>query len=203
MLKTFRENAVDRMPRLPDPAAARAALGALLQFLLLAALAFALSRATVVRLSPMAALAPFAMALFAAGIVAGKNAAALLTGCHRPRERKTFELTDLGLISFEDPGNRDAVVFQFVNQSFVNDILYLLRTIRKHFGTEDIFVAVHGESRDAVGFPEDQTTAAVVVLHDRSSHIQRVFHAALPEGRSVCFVGIVAEDADADLAVFT
>lgn len=81
MLKSFRENALDRVPRLPDPAAVRAALSALLHFALLMALAFALSRAVVVRLDPMAALAPFAMALFAAGIVAGKNPAALLAGC--------------------------------------------------------------------------------------------------------------------------
>ena len=97
MLKTFRENAVDRMPRLPDPAAARAALGALLQFLLLAALAFALSRATVVRLSPMAALAPFAMALFAAGIEAGKNAAALLTGCMLGSVNATLDTFNLSI----------------------------------------------------------------------------------------------------------
>lgn len=81
MLKSFREHAVDVVPRLPDPAAVRAALSALLQFLVLAALAFALSRATVANLDPMAALAPFALALFAAGVVAGGNAAALLTGC--------------------------------------------------------------------------------------------------------------------------
>lgn len=81
MLKSFREHAVDYVPRLPDAAAVRAALSALLQFLLLAALSFALSRAAVARLDPMAALAPFAMALFAAGVVAGRNAAALLSGC--------------------------------------------------------------------------------------------------------------------------
>lgn len=81
MLKSFREHAVARVPQLPDPAAVRAALSALMQFLLLSALAFALSRATVVRLNPMAALAPFAMALFAAGVTAGGNAAALLAGC--------------------------------------------------------------------------------------------------------------------------
>lgn len=81
MLKSLREHAVDVVPRLPDSAAVRAALSALLQFLLLAALAFALSRATVADLNPMAALAPFAMALFAAGAVAGRSAAALLMGC--------------------------------------------------------------------------------------------------------------------------
>ena len=59
MLKSFRDHAAERPLRLPDPATARAALKALLHFVLLGALAFVLSRATVVSLAPMAALAPW------------------------------------------------------------------------------------------------------------------------------------------------
>ena len=97
MLRMFREHAVDRSLRLPDPAAVRAALIVLVQFILLAALAFALSRATVANLSPMAALAPFALALFAAGIVAGKNAAALLLGCVLGSIRRTLDTFNLSI----------------------------------------------------------------------------------------------------------
>ena len=97
MLKSFRDHAVDLPLRLPDPAALRAALSALLQWLLMGALAFALSRATVARLAPMAALAPFAMALFAAGIVAGRNAAALLAGCVLGAVRHTLDAFNLSV----------------------------------------------------------------------------------------------------------
>ena len=81
MLKTFRNHAIARPRHLPDPAAVRTALSALMHFVLLGALAFMLSRAVVVRLSPMAGIAPFALALFAAGVTAGRSAAALLAGC--------------------------------------------------------------------------------------------------------------------------
>lgn len=97
MLKSFRDHAAERPLRLPDPAAAKAALSALLHFLLLGALAFLLSRATVATLAPMAALAPFAMALFAAGIVAGKNAAALLAGCMLGSIRQTLDAFNLSV----------------------------------------------------------------------------------------------------------
>ena len=77
MLKSIRENRLT----LPEPEAVRAALTAAGRFLLALALSWALSRAVLVRLSPMAGLAPFAMALFAAGLSAGQSAAGLLAGC--------------------------------------------------------------------------------------------------------------------------
>lgn len=93
MLNSIRERAI----HLPDPSAARAALTVVTQFVLLMALAFALSRATVAELAPMAALAPFAMALFAAGLVAGKSAAALLAGCVLGSLRGTLDAFNLSI----------------------------------------------------------------------------------------------------------
>ena len=81
MLRSFMDNAFNPAGRLPEPEAVRAAFSAGLRFLSTAALAWALSRASVVALAPMAQLAPFAIALFAAGLLAGLNPAALLAGC--------------------------------------------------------------------------------------------------------------------------
>ena len=79
MFKPIR--AIALMPRLPEPAAVAALSRAALEFVLFAALAFALSRATLATLAPMAMLAPLAMALFAAGVTHAGRAAAMLAGC--------------------------------------------------------------------------------------------------------------------------
>ena len=81
MLRSFRENAVGIALRRPEPEALRGVLRFALRFLATAAGAWCLSRATLAELQPMARLAPFAMALFAAGLAEGLNAAALLAGC--------------------------------------------------------------------------------------------------------------------------
>ena len=79
MLKSLRK--IDLLPgvRWPEPTAALGWMKLLAGWLLLALIAFALSRATVP--TGDLRLAPFAMALFAAGLAAGRNAAALLAGC--------------------------------------------------------------------------------------------------------------------------
>ena len=81
MLRSFRENAFDIAWRWPEPEALRGMMVFLARFLATAAGAWCLSRATLAELQPTARLAPFAMALFAAGLAEGLNAAALLAGC--------------------------------------------------------------------------------------------------------------------------
>ena len=97
MLKAIHDRALDRSLHLPDPFAVKAALSALLHFILLGALAWALSRAAAVRLTPMAHLAPFALALFAAGVAAGRSAAALLAGCVLGSVNGTLDAFNLSL----------------------------------------------------------------------------------------------------------
>ena len=80
MLKSFRENALS-LPRLPEPEILKAGAATMARFALLAAITFVLSRATLVTLAPACDLAPFAIALFAAGLLAGINPAPLLAGC--------------------------------------------------------------------------------------------------------------------------
>ena len=77
MLRSIRRNALT----LPEPEALRGALLTMVKFVAVMALCWALSRAVLVRPAPMAGLAPFSMALFAAGLSAGLNPAALLAGC--------------------------------------------------------------------------------------------------------------------------
>ena len=80
MLKAFRELALTG-PRLPEPEVVRAGVMAAGRFLGLAGVAFLLGRAVLAAVGPMCALAPFAIALFAAGLTAGLNPAPLLAGC--------------------------------------------------------------------------------------------------------------------------
>jgi len=80
MLKAFRELALTG-PRLPEPEVVRAGMAAAGRFLGLAGVAFLLGRAVLAAVGPMCALAPFAIALFAAGLTAGLNPAPLLAGC--------------------------------------------------------------------------------------------------------------------------
>lgn len=81
MLRTFRARGPAVAARLTEPEALRPALLWALRLAVTAALSWVVSRAAPARLKPMAALSPFSMALFAAGLPAGLNPAALLAGC--------------------------------------------------------------------------------------------------------------------------
>ena len=79
MLRSFRENALT-LPRLPGPDAVKAGLLTAAKWAGVAALAFVLSRAALATPDPVCALAPFALALFAAALASGRNPAPPLIG---------------------------------------------------------------------------------------------------------------------------